>query len=107
MSRICLLCKENETPDGHCNICEPCYDNAGTLLEQNAELYVSAPKLLERCKMSLADAEAAIATPEEVAGYNWQSIAADLRIVIDEAEGSTEAAEFDRGLALYEKHKRR
>ena len=27
MSRICLLCHENETPDGHHQICDPCYDD--------------------------------------------------------------------------------
>jgi hypothetical protein len=54
----------------------------------NAWLLAAAPELLLRCKMSLADAEAALANPIEVADYNWQSIADDLREVIAKAEGS-------------------
>ena len=38
--------------------------------------------------MGLADAEAAITSHEEAAGYNWQSIADDLK-VIARAEGQT------------------
>jgi hypothetical protein len=47
-SRICLLCNENEPPDGN-NICDPCFDNAGELMERKAELYAAVPDLLEAC----------------------------------------------------------
>ena len=53
----------------------------------NARLVAAAPELLERCKMALADAEAAIANPSEVVDYNWPSIAEDLRAVIAKADG--------------------
>jgi hypothetical protein len=52
-----------------------------------ALLLAAAPELLERCEMCLADAEAALANPDEVADYNWQSIADDLRAVIAKAKG--------------------
>jgi len=58
-----------------------------TEAEANACLIAAAPELLERAKMSLADAEEALAHPEKVAGYNWQSIADDIRMIIAKAEG--------------------
>ena len=48
MSHICRLCEENETPDGHNTICDPCYDNAGNYLEQNVALIKAIPYLKER-----------------------------------------------------------
>ena len=53
--------------------------------DRYARLFVAAPKLLQRCRMALADAEAAIEDPASVAGYNWKSIAEDLRSVITAA----------------------
>ena len=48
MSHICRLCEENETPDGHNTICDPCYDNAVKYLEQNVALIKAIPYLKER-----------------------------------------------------------
>ena len=64
-------------------------DDKATIAEAqaNADLIAAAPELLERAKMSLADAEDALAHPEKVAGYNWQSIADDIRMIIAKAEG--------------------
>src|SRR5438874_1129775 len=57
----------------------------------------SRPDLLERCKLSLADAEAALGNPSEAAAYNWQSIAADLREVIAQAEDHCSPAVLGSG----------
>lgn len=55
----------------------------------NARLIAAAPKMLERLKMSLADAESMVADRYASADdWNWTSIAEDLRAVIGEAEGS-------------------
>src|SRR5437016_1076 len=62
------------------------FRNTDEEAEANARLIAAAPELLERCKMSLADADAALASPEEVADYNWKSIADDLRELIAKAE---------------------
>ena len=42
MSRICLLCRENETT-GSDKTCQLCQENACDTLEQNAELIAAAP----------------------------------------------------------------
>ena len=57
MSRICLLCDENETPDGHNNICDPCFDNAGEYVERNINLIKAIPDLLEAATAVVANWE--------------------------------------------------
>jgi hypothetical protein len=53
MSRICLHCHENETPDGHNKICDACFDNAGNWIEQNVVMIEAGPKLLKALKHAL------------------------------------------------------
>lgn len=52
---ICPLCNENETPDGHNTICDPCYDNAGTYLERNIKLIKAIPYLMDACNPALTE----------------------------------------------------
>ena len=51
----------------------------------NARLIAAAPKLLERCRMSLWDARAALSGEWEPCEEGWQAIIKDLEIVIAEA----------------------
>lgn len=54
MSRICLLCNENETdqtPGIKRKVCDPCADNAVDILERNAEIYGAAEEMFEACSM--------------------------------------------------------
>lgn len=56
MSRLCLLCGENETPEGkNLLICDTCFDHAGNYLEQNARLIKAIPHLVAALK-GLVDA---------------------------------------------------
>lgn len=52
MSNICLLCGENETPEGSVfhNICDRCFDNAGDYIETNVHCLLAFPYLLESLK---------------------------------------------------------
>lgn len=52
MSMICLLCGENETPEGEqlFRICDSCYGNAGHYLETNIHLIRAIPALIDLAK---------------------------------------------------------
>lgn len=65
MTRICLHCQENETPDGDNLICDPCFDNAVEYVERNVRLLQALPHLLEKL-------ESLVELAESVAA-NWEN----------------------------------
>jgi hypothetical protein len=49
MSRICLLCNDNKTPEDY-RICQTCFNLGGNYLEQNVEKINVFPHLLKACR---------------------------------------------------------
>ena len=51
MSRICLLCRENETEDSN-KVCDLCCENASDHLERSAELFGAAQDMLDALEIA-------------------------------------------------------
>ena len=84
MSRVCLVCQENETAEGtHRKVCEACYENAGDELERHVELYVAAPALAEQLQVLVDMARSAAGNWEN---GNLADAVRNLQRVADEAE---------------------
>ena len=59
MSRICLLCRENETT-GSDKTCQLCQENACDILERNADLFAAAPDLFDAASLAVVSMKDAL-----------------------------------------------
>jgi hypothetical protein len=93
MSRICLLCGENETQEATDNkVCDTCYKNAADHLESNAELYAVADDMLEACQTAVYALNQIPNTklrPEVRNHRNTYSVCSMLDALIAKAKGRT------------------